>query len=256
MNKQILLVDIGNTTFDFDLLNGDNHFYEKIKITEKEKLITYIKSIKNNLSDVFISSVNKSGKETLTTILSTEKIKYTLITPSIMKEYALANKYNISNTDYLGCDLFCDVIAPNCDNCIIIDLGTVGKILLLDKNKDFKGASIFPDIEQFPKMMDASTDLLKNLSLNENPPTVSLKTDECISSGSILGMCALISGLIHRIENEYSLKNEPIYLTGGCSNYIEKFLPQFQINNLILDKHLCLKGIQRIKEFIERGKTK
>lgn len=244
MKDRFLLADIGNTSIDIAI--SDNGIEDSFKFTRNEdgKLDDYLSSQKN-LKGALISSVNHENRDFLISHLKERKIPFHVITPYDMDAYAKRHGYTIANTAYLGCDLYCDVISMETKENIIIDLGTVGKILYIDKDKVFHGASIFPDISQFPKMMDVSTDLLKGLSLNCNPPVISLKTEECISSGAVYGIIGTIREIIRQIKNGYSIKNPHIYLTGGNALRIKDFLLKEE-PDILYDPLLTIKGVERM----------
>jgi type III pantothenate kinase len=249
MKNTYLLADIGNTSYDLAKYDGSIISTKKIFLSKKEELERYISSIKDEIGFAMISSVNHNGLLDLVECLKKQEIPYEKISPYVMDDFCAEHGYKVDNTSYLGTDLFCDIIAVDDLPAIIIDLGTVGKILFIDENKVFHGASIFPDIEQFAKMMDMSTDLLEESALRENPPLVSLKTGECISSGAINGMSALVDGMVNRIMKEYpQSKPYHIYLTGGCSPMIEKTLKEHHLSSFIKAPNLCLYGIAKILE--------
>lgn len=253
MKNTSLLCDIGNTSIDFGIFEEEIKFHKKIVSKDIAAIHDFLDEIHSQVSFCLISSVNRTTTQTLVSLLDMYHLSYQLINPILMKDYAINNQYIITNTNYLGSDLYCDVIAVKKSPSIIIDLGTVGKVLFLDKEKNFKGAAIFPDIEQFPKMMDASTDLLKDYALDKKPPIVSLKTEECISSGAIHGMCGLLNGYISQIKKTYSLSKTDIYLTGGSAFYVKDILPQYGVKDLIYDDVLCLRGIGTLLQFIKNN---
>lgn len=256
MKNKHLLCDIGNTSFDFCFLDGKDSIYKKFRSDEEDKISLFIKEIHSEDLFCLISSVNHKNLSFLLKILEENKIKNLVLSPALMKEYAIKHGYIISNTEYLGGDLYCDVIATKSSPSIIIDLGTVGKILFLDKNNLFRGAAIFPDIQQFPAIMDTSTDLLKGYGLKMRPPLVSLKTEECISSGAINGMCGLISGYISQLKKEYRLNEANIILTGGASFYIAETLKQYVKEEFKCIPYLCLDGLKKILDYITKSEDK
>ncbi len=247
MNKTYLLADIGNTAFDLALYDGEIHPTKKMLLSKTAELDKYISSIKDEVDFAMISSVNHKGLVDIAECLDRYKIRHEKISSYVMDNFCSQHNYKVDNTSYLGTDLFCDFIGAEEEPSIVIDLGTVGKIIFVDENKVFHGAAIFPDVEQFTSMMDMSTDMLSASALQENPPLVSLKTGECISSGAINGMAALVGGLVKRImeENPQS-KPYHIYLTGGCCTLIEKQLREHYLPSFTYDPQLCLKGIARI----------
>ncbi len=247
MKEKILLADIGNTSIDFafydeEILSG----ITKIKIDEKDSILEFLSKNCVHIARCLISSVNHKGLSLILEEIKKKEIPYEMIDSSFMDEYAKKHGYTIKNTAYLGSDLFCDIIAREKTPQIIVDLGTVGKILYLDEKKVFHGASIFPDIQMFLKMMNQGTDLLKETFLKENPPLVSLKTDECMSSGTIYGMASLVSGMTNRIVKEYHLKKPMILLTGGYSPFIKDTLKDFQMPDFQYVENLCLEGMIRL----------
>jgi pantothenate kinase type III len=254
MKDTYLLSDIGNTSYDFGLYFDGIEKTIKISLGDTKQLNDFIGSIRTDIKYCMISSVNHHGLENLLNTLDSQSIPHGEVTPGIMDDFCKKKGYDVENTSYLGSDLFCDIIAPEKGGVIIIDLGTVGKILFLDENKKFHGASIFPDIQQFAMMTNSSTDLLNESLIDPNPPLVSLKTKECISSGAIHGMCALVSGLVKRINQEYHHQSPySLYLTGGCSNMIKNHLKDYDIGEFIYDPTLCLKGVAKLmKESLKK----
>jgi type III pantothenate kinase len=247
MKETYLIADIGNTTIDLALYDGLG--IEKVKITNQnqkqiEEQLTKWKG--NNIQSCLISSVNKEGSENLILSLNQQEIPFEIITPKMMDDFANQYGYTITNTSYLGTDLFCDIIAKEEVPQIIIDLGTVGKILYLDRDKIFHGCAIFPDIRRIPQMLEQSTDLLENYGLSKNPPLVSLKTEECISSGAINGVACLVVSMVKQIKKKYDAFDSQIILTGGDSHYVSALLEDFGLEDVIYDPDLSIKGMIRL----------
>lgn len=261
MNNNHLLIDIGNTAIDCLYLTDTEGIYEKHPLLKKDRLIESI--ISNNLNspfDAYLSSVNLEASAFLKAIFDEKKIHYRFLDSKIMEEFSKENGYIIPNVSYLGADLFSDIIAkPNPNGLIIIDLGTATKILYLDKDGLFHGSSILPGIRSFPSALFQNTSLLGKYPLMKDPPLVSLKTEECISSGAILGTAYAIKGMIEEI-----LKKNPkadIYLTGGDSPFVEDHI-HIDGKNIIKDPYLVLEGIAKafgigeIRNIRMRGESK
>ena len=247
MKSIYLLADIGNTSIDIAIYH--NHEFKKNKffIHDADLLHTYFSSLPcNEIKSCLISSVNQTGLSCLTKELDAASISYQVLDAKRMDAYCQQNNLKVSNSSYLGGDLFLDIIAPNEKPIIVIDLGTVGKILFLDKENTFQGGTIFPDILQFPKMLNLSTDLLAKVDLIKNPPLLSLKTEECISSGAIHGIASLVAGMTNQIKKTYSALDAKVYLTGGSSHIIKDFLPLYDLKEFIYDEDLTIKGLIRL----------
>lgn len=249
MKNIYLLADIGNTCIDIACYDGKEIIKTKFLNSEKDKVASYLKQFnEDELVSCLISSVNKQGLNTLISCLEERGTPYQVLDSKMMKDFCLKHNYTITNTDYLGGDLFLDVIAPNAYPLIVIDLGTVGKILFLDKDRIFYGCSIFPNYLKFPEILNLSTDLLKDEQLISKPPLVSLKTEECISSGAINGISSLISGLVSEIKKTYDANDCKIILTGGNAKYIKDFLPKFNLTDFTYDEDLAIYGLIRLLE--------
>lgn len=242
MKKTYLLVDVGNTAIDLAVYNDEFKEIKKIYNHDIETLKKFISSNCKTIDEVIISSVNKNGLNNLLQSLPLNS-KITIINPSIMKNYALKEGFSIPNTEYLGGDLFLDIIANDCGNQIIIDLGTVGKILFVDKDKIFHGCSIIPNHTSFSNTISSNTDQLNKIELIKNPPIISLKTEECISSGSLFGLIGMISYIVKRIEKDFNSFNPTITLTGGYSYEIKDILKDNLDFNFDYDPLFTLKGL-------------
>jgi pantothenate kinase, type III len=249
-----LFADIGNTSIDTLFLSKGQILFEKISGKDTHALEEYLQKIYNHssLDRLIITSVNRIS---LNQFLDAVKKHATnldihLIQRNDMELYCKEHHLKVDNLDILGSDLLCDIISKdNKAGQIIIDLGTASKILFLDSNNYFHGCQIFPSLLSFPKVLNASTDLLGDNALTDMPPLVSLKTQECISSGAINGVSALIASMIQAIKKEYDCPNCDIYLTGGNAKYILNTLKLFTDENVIYDEYHILKGLMRLSGY-------
>lgn len=247
-NKKVLYADIGNSTIDF-LMTDFNTFQTEKVMTNNEKEIFHYLSSHLDFSEVYISSVNRCGLDYLLSSIHHFKkdCSISILTPSLMKEYLKDSKIQVENIDILGGDLFCDIVAKeNTKGQIVIDLGTASKILYLDPHSYFHGCMIFPGLSSFPETLHAKTDLLKNQSIEKNPPLVSLKTEECISSGVINGVSALVSKMVEKIKKDYHNEEADVILTGGNAYLIKEALKQFTDQKIEYDPYHILRGLVRI----------
>lgn len=244
MNQQNIFLDIGNTAIDMKIEGKNGTTFQKYSLEQLHPLEENLaKAHRNQPMTCYLSSVNLKASEELRSFLGKENISHFFIDSRIMEEYSRKNHYRIDNIAYLGSDLFCDIIAvENKTGLIVIDLGTATKVLYLDKDNRFQGSSILPGIRLFPKTLFQDTSLLDDYPLIPNPPLVSLKTEECISSGAILGTGYAVKGIVEEL-----LKKAPeceIYLTGGNMDYIKDML-KFEGHEVRKNPHLVLDGIKK-----------
>ncbi len=247
-NPAILYADIGNSTIDFLLLNQNEYSIEKVDTRSRKNIFAFVEKQKN-LSEAYVSSVNYAGLLNLKDALNTyfpSCVLHTLDADTMMK-YAKDNDIKVDNIDILGSDLFCDIVKnSHSKGMIVIDLGTASKILYLDKDSYFRGCQIFPGLASFPEILHSKTDLLKNSPILTNPPLVSLKTEECISSGVINGVSSLISGMVKAIKTEYKNPESEVVLTGGNAYLIKDHLKTWMSDDFVYDLGHTLKGLVKI----------
>ncbi len=247
-NPVILYADIGNSTIDFLLLNEKEYSIEKVETRSKERIFAFVQKQKM-LSEVYVSSVNSVGLLNLKEALDTcfPNVKMHSLDAKTMTEYAKVNRIKVDNIDILGSDLFCDIVKnSHALGMIVIDLGTASKILYLDKDLYFRGCQIFPGLASFPEILHSKTDLLKNSPIMKNPPLVSLKTEECISSGVINGVSSLIAGMVKAIKAEYRNPEAEVILTGGNAYLIKDHLKAWMEDDFVYDLAHTLKGLVKI----------
>ncbi|MFA6830425.1 MAG: type III pantothenate kinase [Bacilli bacterium] len=248
-NKTYLFLDIGNTACDFIITDFSSiRKTQKISVSDKKELLEYLTETIYSYPEieVYIACVNKEIGEFIKQKLLSSKITNYFLSAKEMKDFVIKENYQINNIDYLGADLFCDLVSfNNLQGLIIIDLGTATKILVLDQENKFLGGQIIPGLFSFPKILSQDTSLLGENPLTENPPLVSLITREAISSGAINGQAAMISKMIEIIKHEYSMEKATILLTGGNSKFIRQQLLSITADTILYDENLVLKGLAR-----------
>ena len=241
MSLNSILIDIGNTSVDIKYDKKNFKFYKE----NKNEIINLINSL--DCKRLIISSVNKKTFKMISSYYLKKKYEIVVLDKDTMINYAKDNNYDIPNLNILGSDLFCDLVASDLNSdYIIIDLGTVGKILVLNKERKFLGGIIIPGITSFPKSVSDSTDL--NISeLNAiDVDLLNYDTDKCVFSGSINGTASMLYDLVHRLIEKYRLINAKIVLCGGNSYFVEKTLRRFGLTNFEYNPKLVLVGLGKI----------
>ncbi|WP_099204028.1 type III pantothenate kinase [Scatolibacter rhodanostii] len=116
-----------------------------------------------------------------------------------------------------GADLLADCIAGKkfCTwPCIIIDMGTATKMLVLDKQGRFCGAVIAPGLGVSLDALVSNAALLSSVAAKAPRQVMGTNTTHCIQSGIIHGSAAMLDGMCERIEEELGEKCDVI-ATGG-----------------------------------------
>lgn len=245
----ILLFDIGNTnivmgicenkkiikTFryvtDSSLTNDD--YFQKIDISIKNYKQNYtvegaiISCVVSQLDKVFASMIDKYFN-----------IKAKIVGPGLKSGL----KIKLENPKELGADLLCDAIGAYekfKETCIIVDMGTATKLIVVNDKKEFLGGSICAGIKGSLKSLINSTSKLSTPTLEVPEKVVCNDTLACIQSGIVFGHISMIEGLVSKIKKELNNDNLKVLLTGGNSIIIKDHLNI----DFIYDENLLLEGL-------------
>ena len=158
-------------------------------------------------------------------------------------------KIDILPVSAVGADLICAAVAAKAKYplpCLVADLGTATKIIVVDRDGKFVGCTISPGVKISMDALAAKASLLPSVSFKAPKKAVGANTAECIQSGVVFGTAAMLDGLIRRISNELSLKNATVVATGGYSRGI---IPCCE-TEIIYDENLILDGLFEISRDI------
>ena len=245
----ILTIDIGNTNIVIGGFIGDElTFVARIATNAnktEDEYATKIKSIltlhnveKNELKGAIISSVVPPLNNVMKRAL-----KLAFDVDSIMVGPGIKTGINIhcDNPASVGADLICACVAAHHiygSPSLVIDMGTATKIMYMDDNGAFSGASIIPGVNIALKALASDTAQLPQISLEAPKSVIGKNTVDCMRSGVVYGNAAMIEGMIERY-NEETGKKLKAYGTGGLS---ETILPHCKYD-ITIDKDLVLKGL-------------
>ena len=248
----ILAIDIGNTNivlggFENDILKFVVRISTNPSKTEDEyaSKIQNILSIHNVLPKTVSGAIISSVVPPLNPVIQ-KALKLVYNVDAIMVEPGIKTGLNLKCDDpsSVGSDLICAcVCASNIYGypSLIVDMGTATKILILDENGAFAGASIIPGVNMGLRSLASGTAQLPQVNL-EAPKSVSGKnTIDCMKSGVIFGHASLIDGMIDRINAEMG-EELPVIVTGG---YASAIVPHCN-HKMISDEYLVLKGLNLI----------
>jgi type III pantothenate kinase len=132
--------------------------------------------------------------------------------------------------------------------CIVVDFGTATTFDLVSPQKIYEGGAIVPGLWMGAEALGGKTAKLPVIDLEFPPHVIGKSTVECIQSGILYGYCALIDGLIDKIEAEWGSECH-IALTGGLAGRFESRLTH--ACEILPD--LTLVGIQMIYQEIAGG---
>ena len=247
-----ICVDVGNSTIGIgaykdDVLVERLTFNTDDRLTDDEFYLLFKKSFNelglkvNKVNNVIFSSVVPQVNLPLTTALKQLFDKEPiLIGPGTKTGLSI----KVDNPMEIGNDLIADLVSAKEKYdypCIIADLGTASKILLLDKSGTFVSCLIMPGLTLSAESLSNKAALLPEVSLIAPKSILAKNTLSSMNAGITYGHADMILGLINRIEKEIGYPCKHI-LTGGGAVYVKEILG----DSFIYDKNLNLDGLNII----------
>lgn len=144
----------------------------------------------------------------------------------------------------VGADLICACVAAHSiygSPCLIVDIGTATKMMVVNDKGAFIGVSIIPGVLMGLEALAAGTAQLPNIDLGAPDRIIAKNTVDCMRSGVIFGHACMIDGMIERIHAEIG-EELPVYVTGGLASVIRPHCRR----EMIPDELLVLKGLNII----------
>ena len=248
-----LCIDVGNTTIGMG-------FFKKGKLIKRvtytldikktcDEYISVIKSIfKENdfaysdLKKIILSSVVPSANDPLVSALKELfSIEPMRIAPGIKTGLTI----HVDNPNEIGNDLIAVMVGAKEKYgypCLIADLGTASKILLIDKTGAFTSCAIMPGLSLSMDALTQKAALLPEISLKDVKTVLAKNTVDAINVGVTSGHAKMIQGIVTQYEEELGYPCKHI-LTGGDGSYVKKALKGFTY-----DPNICLEGLEMIIE--------
>ena len=248
-----ICVDVGNSTIGIGIYKNNALiermiFNTDIRLTEDEFYHLFKKqfnelNLPNEKVDniIYSSVVPPINLSIINTLKNIFKINPLLINVNTKTDLGLKVDNPIEE---IGNDLIADLVGAKSKYgypCLIADLGTASKILLLDKDGDFASCLIVPGLTLSANSLSNKAALLPEVSLIAPKSIVAKNTLAAMNAGIVYGHADMITGLINRYEKElgYSCKH---ILTGGGAVYVKEILGE----DFIYDKNLNLDGLNII----------
>ena len=245
-----ICVDVGNSTIGIGIYKSNALiermiFNTDIRLTEDEFYHLFKKqfnelNLPNEKVDniIFSSVVPPINLSIINTLRNIFKVEPILIGTQTKIDLGLKVDNPI---DEIGNDLIADLVGAKekyGSPCLIADLGTASKILLLDKDGDFASCLIVPGLTLSANSLSNKAALLPEVSLIAPKSILAKNTLGAMNAGIVYGHADMITGLINRYEKEigYSCKH---ILTGGGAIYVKEILG----DSFIYDKNLNLDGL-------------
>ena len=247
-----LCIDVGNTTIGVGFFKEEQLF----------KRLSYTVDTKKT-SDEYISVIERTLKDLSLDAKQIDRIIFSSVVPSVNDELisavkAIFNKdplliapgvktglpVHVDNPSEVGNDLIAVMVGAKEKYgypCLITDLGTATKVLLIDKSGAFVSCMIMPGMALSVSALTNRAALLHEISIKTPKSVMAKNTVDAINAGVTYGHADMIDGINTRYENELGYKCKHI-LTGGSAIYLKDILK----NEFVYDETLCLEGLNRI----------
>ncbi len=250
----ILAIDIGNTTvtlggvriapqqaysLEFTARIDINHTWSA---SQYESAIEQLFEDKNlspsDFRGVIISSVVPSVltllQECVRNLFGTEPLLVT-------SESDLGMTFSIPEPEKVGRDRLVDAAWAAAEDAVFpddIEGRRCSKIHGDDRQRIMCGGAIAPGLDMGLGALSERTAQLPRLDLQIPKRIIGRNTEECILSGTIVGMAAMLDGMVQRIEAELG-SPATLILTGGAARFVEPLV----LHPHIYDPNLLLKGL-------------
>ena len=247
-----ICIDVGNSTIGFGAYKS-NKIIERMIIstnpyfTEEEfyqlfkKPFSFLMKESEKVDAVIYSSVVPQVNVPLISALKS----LTGVEPMLINAKTKTGiELNVDNPSEIGNDLIADLVGAKTKYsfpCLIADLGTASKILLLDENGAFSSCLIMPGLTLSAKSLSDKAALLPEVSLIAPDSIMAKNTLGAMNAGIVYGHAEMIIGLIRRYEEELGYHCKRI-LTGGGAVYIKDIVK----DEFIYDQNLNLDGLNII----------
>lgn len=251
MRKLNLVTDIGNTSISLGFFDGDeliNTARYKTAGFEIDGFISFMKeSLSKNkiqideVSDGIISSVVPTLSRLVQICLHNI---FNIEFPFLENKDNKIVKLDVDEPETVGGDLIGDLVAAKkiySYPIMIIDLGTLTKVLIINDKGDFDRAAFFAGMRLSLHAMNSGAELIPELDHIDYPKDYFGKnTIDAMKSGVYYSMASVVAHLVDCRERLVS-KGAKVVISGGYADIISKY-----VKGAIVDPDLCLKGLNII----------
>lgn len=250
----LLTADVGNTNIVFYVFDRDGEIAASSRInTDSSRMADQYAIMLNDIlrlyginpSDItgaavssVVPPVTAQLKNGIERILKSDADIFL-----ILSDTETGLKVQIDDPKTLGNDLVCGAVAAkNMYDmpCIVVDLGTVTKIMALNKEGTLTGGVFFPGIRISLEALSSSTAALPLISAEKAEKVICSNTADCMRSGILNGMACMLDGMIGKFEKE--IGKSSVVMTGGHAEQIKPYCERE--GDFIVNPHLVSQGLR------------
>ncbi|MCL2023899.1 MAG: type III pantothenate kinase [Oscillospiraceae bacterium] len=261
----LLTLDIGNTQINIGVWEGDVMRFSACLATDRGRTgDQYALEIKMMLesSGIFADKLRGSAISSvvpeLTPMLTQAAGFFIEKQPIVLGPGVKTGLHiKVDNPAQVGADMVAAAVSAKERYplpCLIADLGTATKLIVLDAKGAFCGCAIAPGVGISLDALSARASQLPAISFANLGRSIGTNTVDSMRSGIVYGTAAMLDGMTQRMENElrfgYSNKSDAavsegfssLVATGGLSENIVKHC----VHNFRHEPDLVLDGLRRV----------
>ena len=249
----ILTADIGNTNITLGLFDGDEAIFISRLATQRHRTSEQYAIELNAIFNLEGINTQKIEGSVISSVVPelTRVFKYAIEKVTGCDALIVAAgiktglKINTDNPKEVGADLVAGAVGAVNQYplpCLIMDLGTATKIMVLDENGVFAGCTIAPGVGISLDALSMRTSQLPTIELSAPEHAIGTNTIDCIRSGTVLGTAAMLDGMADRLERELGTPIKSMVATGGLAKEIVACCEK----EIIYNKDLILQGLLTI----------
>ncbi len=242
MKKEILAVDIGNTSAHFALYSTGGALKKEFRVSTPEigtKAAGIIrKNISKNKPDVIAASVVPKASQVLKKVVS-QKLGLPFFL--IGKDLPVPIKNRYKNPKQVGVDRLLNAYAAYSlyqRELIILDFGTAITFDLVSAKGEYLGGIIAPGIEISLEALFQKTALLPKIRLAHPASLIGHDTTESIRVGCTVGIGGLCDRIVEELRRTH-LRKALVIATGGYAHFMKRYCHSITR----IDERLVLKGV-------------
>ena len=250
-NKELLVIDIGNTNLTIGIFVGEELRWHWRLATEHRKmpdeyglqflgLLQHAGIQKNQLIGVALSSVVPQ----LTSKVAQASKKYLGVEPIIVDSGIKTGiKILYEDPKTVGADRICDAVAvkkyfggPAC----VIDFGTATTFNAINSEGEYLGGAITAGVQLAAEALYTYAAKLPKIDIQRPPSIIGRNTIHAMQSGLLFGYVSMVEGMVARFRDELG-PDMKVIATGGLAelissqtNVITHFSPWLTLDGLRL----------------------
>jgi len=254
----LLTIDAGNTNIVAVIFDGDKQVLESRIDTDSARMADQYAVMFDSILRLYNADKSKIDGAVISSVVPTVTRQLSLAVKRLFGVDALIADITVkSGLDIkideptsLGADLLCGAVAAKNlykPPCIAIDMGTVTKVMAINKDGALIGGAFCPGVGIGLESMAGKTALLPVVEVGKAEKVIGTNTADGIRSGLLFGTACMLDGLTERFEAQIV---EPctVVATGG---WCEAVIPYCK-REIIINKSLVSEGLRIIYE-INRG---